>query len=1064
MPQPTLRRTDEATAMKFSHFFIRRPIFATVLSLITMLLGGLSFFNLPVSQFPEVVPPTVIVRATYPGADAKTVADTVAAPLEQEINGVDNMIYMNSVSTADGALTLTVTFRPGINLDDALVQVQNRVAVALPRLPETVRQLGVVAQKRVTDQLLLIHLYSPNESRDQSYIANYALTQIRDPLMRVPGVGEVLISGAGEYAMRIWLDPDRMAALDLTAEEVMAALRAYNVQVAAGNLNLAPTRDPGAFQVNVRTQGRLTDPAQFGDIIVKRSQGRVARLRDVARVELGQYQYTTNAYLDGKAAAALIVFQKPDANALDTARELQQRIRELSAGFPPDMAYDIIVNPTEFVEQSLDEVYYTLFEAVVYVILVVMLFLGNWRAAIIPIAAIPVSLIGTFAVMDLFGFSLNMLSLFGLVLAIGIVVDDAIVVVESIERHMEEGLSSREAAHKTMDEVGSALVSIALVLSAVFIPTVFIPGLVGTFFKQFALTIAVSTLLSAAVSLTLSPALGALFLKRPDHSPVRNVWRHPFQALTRGFNRGFDRLAEHYGIRMAKLVRRSTRVGLIYLVLIGITLFTFARLPTALVPSMDRGFLMTIIQLPPGAQLERTDAVVRKAIALLHELPGVAHTGAYSGRSVIDNGTDSNAGTIFVVLDDFGERASASALAPLLQRKLSEALPEAAVIVTLPPPIIGLGSTGFRLMVQDRGGLGLDTLQQAVQTLAAEANKDPHLARVFSTFNVNNPTLFVEVDRIRAEMLDVPLERVHNALQTYFGMAIANDFNMLGRTFRVAVQAEPESRRQRDDIARVRVRANSGALVPLGSLVTFEETASPFRLPRYNLFPAAALDGTYPPHVSSSIGIAAMEEIAARVLPSGIGYEWTDIAWQEKQLGNTAIIVFGLAVLFVFLVLAAQYESWLLPLSVILIVPMCLLCAAIGLLLRGIDANLLAQIGFVVLIGLASKNAVLIVQFASALEREGMPRLQAVQRAANLRLRPIIMTSLAFSFGVLPLVLASGAGAELRTALGTSVFFGMIGVTLFGLLFTPVFYVLCRRLGDWLERRKSGAADPAAVE
>ncbi len=1045
--------------MNFSHFFIRRPIFATVLSLIVMLLGGLSFFSLPVSQFPEVVPPTVIVRASYPGADAKTVADTVAAPIEQEINGVDDMIYMSSVSTADGALTLTVTFSPGIDLDDALVQVQNRIAVATPRLPEAVRQLGVIAQKRVTDQLLLIHLYSPNQSRDQSYIANYALTQVRDPLMRIPGVGEILVSGAGEYAMRIWLDPDRMAALDLTADDIMAALRAYNVQVAAGNLNLAPTRDPGAFQINVRTQGRLTDPEQFGDIIVKRSSGRITRLHDIARVELGQYQYTTNSYLDGQASAVMLVFQKPDANALDTARELKARIKELSSNFPPDIAYDIIVNPTEFVEQSLDEVYTTLFEAIVCVVLVIMLFLGNWRAALIPIVAIPVSLIGTFFAMQLFGFSLNMLSLFGLVLAIGIVVDDAIVVVESIERHMEEGLSAREAAHRTMDEVGSALISIALVLSAVFIPTVFIPGLVGTFFQQFALTIAVSTILSALVSLTLSPALGGLFLRRPDHTPVTNVWRHPFAAATRAFNRGFDRVAARYGEQVSMLLRRSGRIGLLYIALIGITLFTFSRLPTALVPPMDRGFAMVAIQLPPGAQLERTDDVVRRAIAILHDDDAVAHTGSYSGRSVIDQGSDSNAGVIFAVLKDFGERPPLSELAPRLQLKLSAAIPEAQIIVIEPPPVIGLGNGGFRMMLQDRGDVGLATLQQATRDLTTAANQDPHLSRVFSTFNINNPTLHVEVDRTRAEMLDVPLERVHSALQNYFGMGIANDFNILGRTFRVAVQAAPENRREHDDIARVRVRANSGALIPLGSLVTFEETASPFRLPRYNLFPAATVDGSYQAHVSSGEGIAAMERIAANVLPPGIGYEWTDIAWQEKQLGNTATLIFALAVVFVFLVLAAQYESWLLPLAIILIVPMCLLCAAIGLLLRGIDANLLAQIGFVVLIGLASKNAVLIVQFAAELERGGVPRLEAVQRAAGLRLRPIIMTSLAFSFGVLPLVLASGAGSELRQALGTSVFSGMIGVTLFGLLFTPVFYVLCRRLGDWVERRKTTAAN-----
>ena len=1040
--------------MRFTHFFIERPIFATVMSLIFVLLGSLSFFSLPVAQYPEVVPPTVQVRATYPGADAATLAATVATPLEQEINGVDDMLYMYSQSAGDGQLTITITFKQDVNLDDAQVMVQNRIAAAESRLPEEVRQLGVVARKQSTDMLMVVHLFSPQKTHSQQYIANFGITQIRDELLRIPGVGDILTNGAGEYAMRVWLDPERLAALDLTPDDVQAALRSYNVQVAAGTLNQTPTRAPGAFQVNVRTQGRLVDPEQFADVIVKQSQGRITRLRDIGKVELGQFRYATTAFFNDQPASAMLVFQKPGANALETSRQVQERMRELSSQFPYDVSYAIIYNPTEFVEKSLDEVYFTLFEAVLCVIFVVVLFLGNWRSAIIPIVAIPISLIGTFVMMSMLGFSLNMLSLFGLVLAIGIVVDDAIVVVENIERHMEEGASAREAAHKTMDEVGSALVSIALVLSAVFIPTAFIPGITGTFFQQFALTIAVSTIISMLVSLTLSPALGALFLQRPEHGHVDFSWRHPFRWLTRSFNEKFDKLAARYGQVVARLVRRGGLVGIIYLVLIGVTGLEFAALPSGFIPQLDRGYLIVAVQLPPGAQLERTDAVMKQAVKVLHETEGLANTVGYTGWSPIAGGNDSNTGTVFVMMDDYGDRLPSSQMAALVQRQLM-AIPEATFIVVEPTPVFGLGNGGFRLMVQDRGGRGSEVLQNAVQELVIAANQDPHLTRVFTTFNTNTPYLHADIDRTKAEMLGVPLANIHSALQNYIGSGIANDFNFLGRAFRVMVQADEDSRRTADDIARLRVRNSNGELVPLGSMVTFRETAGAYRIPHYNIYPAAAIDGAYRPGVGSKDGIAAMEALAEKILPDGISYEWTDLAYQEKQIGNTAGILFALAVVFVFLVLAAQYESWLLPLAVILIVPMCLLCAFTGLLLRGIENSILAQIGFVVLIGLASKNAILIVQFASDLEKQGLDRFDAVIKAAGLRLRPIVMTSMAFILGVLPLVFATGAGKEMRQALGTAVFSGMLGVTVFGLLFTPVFYVMCRKFA---ERRERAAA------
>lgn len=1041
--------------MRISHFFIERPIFASVLSILLVLLGTLSFLQLPVAQYPDVVPPTISVSASYPGASAETIAATVATPLEQEINGVDGMIYMHSQSSGDGRLSLTVTFAPGTDLDSAQVLVQNRVASAEPRLPEEVRRLGVTTRKRSPDQLMVTHMVSPDRSRDQTYLANFAYTQVRDVLMRLDGVGDVPILGAGEYAMRIWLDPDRLAELDMTAEDVAIALRSQNVQVAGGTLNQPPSDQPGGFQVSVQTQGRLTDAAEFENIIVKSTaDGRVTRLRDVGRAELGSSSYTTRAYIDGDPAVAMPIYLKPGANALDTAEAVLTTLKEISQEFPQGVEYRVAYNPTEFVETSVKAVYQTIFEAIGLVVLVVVLFLQNWRAAIIPIIAIPISLIGTFSVMAAMGFSLNMLSLFGLVLAIGIVVDDAIVVVENIERNMAAGFSPREAAHRTMDEVGSALISIGLVLSAVFIPSAFVPGISGEFYRQFALTIAVSTLISVLVSLTLSPALGALFLRhRSERAEDYQFSRHPFRWFAHSFNQGFDALAERYGKWVSKLVRVTAVTLVAYVALLGLTGVEFKRLPGGFIPEMDTNYLLISIQLPPAAKLERTDVVVKEINSRLEQLDAINHIVAFSGWSALSGVNEPNTATMFTPLVDFDKRGSIDEVAAEIRAALAS-IDDANILVIQPPPVRGIGNGGFRLMLQDRNDRGLEVLQKAAQDLAAAANADPVIGAAWSSFSANAPQLYVDIDRTRAEMLQVPMDSVFGAMENYIGSGFINEFNFLNRSFRVYIQAEAEQRATADDIARLRVRSDNGAIVPLGSLAQFENTTGPYRVAHYNIYPAIALDGAAAPGASSGEAIAAMERLAAEHLPPGIGFEWTDLAYQEKQAGNTAVFLFVLAVVFVFLVLAAQYESWLLPLSVILIVPMCLLPALLGLDLRGVSNNILAQIGFIVLIGLASKNAILIVEFAKAEEDRGLDRFQAAIRAAQLRLRPIVMTSLAFILGIVPMMISGGAGHELRQALSTAVFSGMLGVTLFGLLFTPVFYVLCRR---WARRPASAA-------
>jgi HAE1 family hydrophobic/amphiphilic exporter-1 len=1056
--------------MRFSHFFVDRPIFAAVLSVILTLVGAISYRALPITEFPDIAPPTVEVTAQYPGATAEVLAATVASPIEQEINGVDNMIYMVSQSTGDGFLSIQVVFKPGVDVDQAQVLVQNRVSVAIPRLPDQVQRFGVTVRKKSPDLMMVIHLISPDSSLNQQYISNYATVNIKDVLTRIDGVGDTIVFGARDYSMRIWLDPAKVQARGLTATDVVNALRAANVAVSAGAINQPPATSPGGFQIAVQTLGRLTSPDQFEDIVVATDpDGRVTRVYDIARVELGSQDYTRNAYLDGKTATAIGIFQRPGSNALKTAKTLFSTMDELSKSFPPGLEYRVAYDTTVFIKQSVDEVVKTLFEATVLVIIVIVLFLQTWRAAIIPIVAIPISLVGTFFVMQAFGYSLNNLTLFGLVLAIGIVVDDAIVVVENVERYLRQGMSGKEAAHKTMDEVGGALIAIALVLCAVFIPTAFIEGISGAFYRQFALTITTATVISCFVSLTLSPALAGLLLKPHTHEERRGIWRtigKPLDAFFSAFNRGFDRLSSGYG----ELTRRGTRiVGIMlfaYVGLIGLTYFQFARTPGGFVPPLDRGYFITAITLPPGASLERTDRVVRRASEILLSRPGVANAVTFAGFDGATFTNAPNSGVIFVTLKPFEERVKAKLTTNGILNDLRgqmQALREAFVLVIPPPSVPGIGTGGgFKMYVQDRAGRGPQALEQAINGLIGPANQTPGLTQVFTLFNTSTPQVYADIDRTKAEMLGVPITRFFDTLSTYMGSTFVNDFNILGRTYRVTAQADNPFRLSVRDVENLRTRSTTDDMVPLGAVASFQEITGPYRVPRYNLFPAAEVQGATLPGLSTGQAIAAMEKLAAS-LPTGFSYEWTEIALQEKAAGNTAVIAFSLAVVFVFLLLAAQYESLLLPLSVILIVPMCLLAAISGVLWRGMDNNVLTQIGLVVLIGLAAKNAILIVEFAKQAEEEGANRWDAAVQAARTRLRPILMTSLAFILGVVPLVIATGAGAELRQALGTAVFFGMLGVTLFGLVFTPVFYVLVRALADLRRREQGRTASPPAT-
>ncbi|OHB31348.1 MAG: RND transporter [Phenylobacterium sp. RIFCSPHIGHO2_01_FULL_69_31] len=1044
--------------MRFSRFFIDRPVFAAVISVIIILVGAFAYPSLPIAQYPEIAPPTITVTASYPGASAEVIADTVATPLEQEINGVEDMLYMSSSSTSDGLLTITLTFKLGTDLDNAQVLVQNRVASAEPRLPEDVRRLGVVTRKASPDLLMVIHLYSPDGTRSPDYISNYALLQVRDRLARLDGVGDARIFGARDYAMRVWIDPDKAAAHNLTAGEIVGVLRAQNVQVAAGAVGQAPFSAQGsAFELNVNTQGRLTDPAQFADIIVKNDAGgRLVRISDVARVELGAQDYRVNAYLDrGQKAVAIGISQRPGSNALATADTVLKTMEELGPNFPPGLKYTVIYNPTEYVAESINEVRKTLFEAVILVVLVVIVFLQTWRAAIIPVVAIPVSLVGAFAVMAGFGASLNNLSLFGLVLAIGIVVDDAIVVVENVERNLAAGMTPREAAYRTMDEVGGALIAIALVLVAVFVPTAFITGISGQFYKQFAITIASATMISCLVSLTLSPAMAALVLRaHPEHPVPAKGWRRPFQLFGWKFNEVFAKLSDRYGRLTALTVRRGVIMLAVYAVLLLFTVWRFSATPTGFIPAQDQGYFIAVVQLPPGSSLARTDAVVKQVVNTAMDTKGVEHAAAFVGLDGTTFTNAPNAGTIFLPLTPFHERGAegikAQAVLDDLRQKLGQ-IAGANVLVIQPPPVSGIGTGGgWKLMIEDRQGKGYRALEQATVDLMMQGNKQDELTSVFTLFNTSTPRLWAEIDRDKAQMAGVPPEQVFETLSVYLGSAFVNDFNYLGRTYRVTAQADAPYRDEASDIARLQTRSLSGAMVPLGSVATVRDDSGPYRVVRYNLYPAAELQGDTKPAYSSGQALDRVEALAKARLPEGFGYEWTELAYQQKTAGNTGAIAFGLAVVFVFLLLAAQYESVTLPLAIILIVPMCLLAAILGVNLRGFDNNILTQIGLVVLIGLAAKNAILIVEFAKQAEERGLSRWDAAVEAAHTRLRPILMTSFAFILGVLPLVIASGPGAEMRQALGTAVFFGMIGVTAFGLLFTPAFYVMCRFISDRL--------------
>jgi len=1057
--------------VRFPHFFIERPIFAAVLAILIVLVGAIAFPTLPVAQYPEIAPPTVVVSASYPGASAETLAQTVAAPLEESINGVENMIYMSSSSTGDGNVAITVTFRQGTNVDQAQVLVQNRVSTAEPRLPEEVRLVGVTVRKNSPDLLMVATLISPDGSLPQQYLSNYATLQLLDRLNRVPGVGGARLFGGRDYNMRIWIDPDRATELDLTVDEIIAAVRAQNAQVAAGAVGQPPFNQGGtAFQLSLQAKGRLTTPAEFGDIIVKRlDQGRVIHLRDVARVELGAQDYSVNAFLSGKPTVAMAITQLPGSNALSTAKAVRQELDAAAKSFPSGMAYRVPYNPTEYIAASIEAVEHTLFEAVLLVALVVILFLQSWRAAIIPIIAIPVSLIGTFATLAAFGFSLNNLSLFGMVLAIGIVVDDAIVVVENVERLMEhEGLSAREAAHKTMDEVSGALIAIALVLIGVFLPTSFIPGISGQFYKQFALTIMSATAISAFVSLTLSPAMAALVLKPKQAAQPATGWRGAPSRFARGFNHAFDRLSERYGRYTARAVRALGIVGIVYACLIGLAGWGFMATPTGFIPAQDQGYLIGVVQMPPGASLQRTTEVLGQAQAIAMRNPAAASTVAFAGLDGATLTNAPNAAAMFVALKPKADRAKADVVANQLRGALGGAITAGNILVIAPPPVRGIGTGGgYKMMIEDRSGAGLKALETVTFSMMGKANHTEGLTSVFSTFNTKTPRLFADIDRERAEQLGVPVENVFGALNTYLGSSYINDFNFLGRTFRVTAQADAPYRDAVSDVGRLRTRSDSGAMVPLASVMNLRNDSGPYRVVRYNLYPAAELQGDTAPGFSSGQSLNTMERLAAQTLPRGFAYDWTELAFAQKQAGATGALAFGLAVVFVFLLLAAQYESVVLPLAVILIVPMCLLAAILGVNLMRLDNNILTQVGLVVLIGLAAKNAILIVEFAKQNEEAGQERREAARNAAATRLRPILMTSIAFILGTLPLVISNSPGSEMRQALGVAVFFGMIGVTLFGLLFTPAFYVISRNFGDWaavkLRRRRPAAAasDPA---
>ncbi|MGE5516844.1 MAG: efflux RND transporter permease subunit [Bacteroidota bacterium] len=1039
--------------MNLSKFFIDRPVFAGVLSILIFVSGLLALRALPISEYPEVVPPTVVVRAQYPGASPKVIAETVATPIEEAVNGVEGMLYMGSQATTDGVMVLTVTFRLGTDPDKAQQLVQNRVTQAEPRLPEEVRRLGVTTIKSSPDLTMVVHLLSPNGRYDMAYLRNYALLNVKDRLARIEGVGQVQIFGAGDYSMRVWLDPQKVAERGLSAGAVVQAIREQNIQAAAGVVGATPSVPGVDLQLSVNAQGRLGSVEEFGDIIVKTdTAGAVTRLRDLGRIEMGAADYSLRSLLDNKSAVALPISQAPGSNALAISDKVRATMAELQSYMPEGVEYQIVYDPTQFVRASIESVVHTLLEAVVLVVLVVILFLQTWRASIIPLLAVPVSVVGTFAVMHLLGVSVNALSLFGLVLAIGIVVDDAIVVVENVERNIEAGLSPKLATYRAMREVSGPIIAIALVLVAVFVPLAFISGLSGQFYKQFALTIAISTVISAVNSLTLSPALAALLLRGHDAPKdwLTRVMETGLGWLFRGFNRVFGRGTHAYGVGLQRVVARKSLMMAVYLGLVGVTYTLFQAVPGGFVPMQDKQYLIGFAKLPDGATLDRTEEVIRTMSQIAMDEPGVEHAISFPGLSINGFTNSTNSGIVFAGLKPFDQRKdpslSAGAIAMRLNMKYA-GLDDAFVVMFPPPPVQGLGTTGgFKLQVEDRASLGYEALDGAVKAFLAKASQAPELANLFTSYQVNVPQLYADVDRTKARQLGVAVTDVFDALQIYLGSLYVNDFNQFGRTYSVRVQADAQFRAHADDIGKLKVRSNSGEMVPLAALLTVKPSAGPERAMRYNGFLSADISGGAAPGYSSGQAQAAVERIAAETLPKGFSFEWTELTYQQIIAGNSSLIVFPLAILLVYLVLAAQYESLTLPIAIIMIVPMSLLAAMTGIWLTHGDNNIFTQIGLIVLVGLSAKNAILIVEFARELELAGHAPRQAAMEAARLRLRPILMTSLAFIMGVLPLVLSTGAGAEMRHAMGVAVFSGMLGVTAFGIFLTPVFYVLIRAM------------------
>ncbi|KMT65652.1 efflux RND transporter permease subunit [Catenovulum maritimum] len=1036
--------------MNFSHFFIKRPIFASVLSLIILIGGAISLFQLPISEYPEVVPPTVVVTANFPGANPQTIAETVSTPLEQEINGVENMLYMSSQATSDGRMSITVTFALGTDLDRAQVRVQNRVNRVIPRLPQEVQRLGVVAQKSSPNLTMVVHLFSEDNSRESDYLSNYADLYVKDQIARIGGVGEVRVFGGGKYAMRVWLNPDALASRQLTASDVVNALREQNQQVAAGSLGAQPTTNHAQFQILLNVKGRLSSIKEFEDVIIKVDPtGSITRLKDVAKVEVGQDTYALRSMLNGQSAVAMPIFQRPGSNAIELSDQVRQTMQDLSLDFPAGVTYDIVYDPTVFVRDSITAVIKTLAEAIILVVVVVILFLQTWRASIIPLIAVPVSLVGTFAVMHWLGVSINTLSLFGLVLAIGIVVDDAIVVVENVERNISKGLSPVEATRVAMTEVTGPIIAIALVLCAVFIPTAFITGLTGQFYEQFALTITISTLISAFNSLTLSPALSALLLKPHDAKPdwLTQVLNKCFgRFIFQPFNRLFDKASLNYQSVIKKLVRFSLFVSIVYFGLLGSTGGLFNQVPSGFIPAQDKQYLVAAAQLPDASSLDRTEEVVLEMSKIAATVNGVANTVAFPGLSINGFTNSSNSAVVFLPLEDFSQRASkmesAAAIAAELNKRFS-VIDEAFVAVFPPPPILGLGTTGgFKLQIEDRSNQGFESLFNSLQSVINAAQKKPELMGLYSSFRVQVPQMDIEIDREQAMLQGIALSEIFDALQIYLGSLYVNDFNMFGRTFQVNAQADADFRIEPKQILNFKVRNRKGEMVPLGSVIKVTPTTGPDRVMHYNGYPSAELNGSPAFGYSSGQAQQAIETVLDEHLPNGFEFEWTEVTYQQILAGNTMVYIFPLVVLLVFMVLAAQYESLRLPLAIVLIVPLTIFSALLGVWLVGGDNNIFTQIALVVLVALACKNAILMVEFAKAQQQLGLSRLQAIVRSGQMRLRPILMTSIAFTAGVVPLVLASGAGSEMRHAMGVAVFSGMIGVTFFGLIFTPVFYAL----------------------